>query len=277
VDRAIRSRELASLRFSSGAWAIGVLAAAGPTLGDPAWLDFTGRTALAWEDGLAEAPMPAAETAFCILCGPLHDGTPIDRATDATIASWLDRDRGSDRVRFASGATVEGRIARVARRPDGRLAYVDWAEARITRPGTAARDMATYRMLAAGQTVTARAGAVDPSYHADTAFSSVRVPSRAPGDPESARLLALYERAERAHLAGASAVGATFPGVHAALERDHPGEWLLRWNMLESLLKARHDSSLASSLRAELERLEIRFDHREPIASGLRYLARIAA
>jgi hypothetical protein len=131
-------------------------------------------------------------------------------------------------------------------------------------------------MPAADRVRTARAGAVDPAYHPDTPFSTVRVPSRPTLDPESARLLALYERAERAHLGGAERIAATFPAVHAALERDHPREWLLRWNMLESLIK-HGGGGLAHSLRAELEGLEIRFDHREPIASGLRYLARVAA
>jgi hypothetical protein len=125
--------------------------------------------------------------------------------------------------------------------------------------------------------VTARAGAVDARYHPDTAFSKVRVPGPTRLDVESARLNALYERAANAHLAGPGAVAATFPAVHAALDREHPSEWLLRWNLLESLLKAGVDRDRAKVLRAELERLEVAYDHREPIASGLRYLDRHAA
>ena len=90
-------------------------------------------------------------------------------------------------------------------------------------------------------------------------------------------LLALYERAGRAHTAGASALGAEFPEVAARLGSEYPDEWLLRWNLLESLLKVGDSGPLARKLWAELEQLEAKFDRREPIASGLSYLSRPAA
>jgi hypothetical protein len=47
----------------------------------------------------------------------------------------------------------------------------------------------------------------------------------------------------------------------------------LRWNLLEDLYKVGSGSlPLADSLRTQLERLELRFQEREPIATGLRYL-----
>jgi hypothetical protein len=76
-----------------------------------------------------------------------------------------------------------------------------------------------------------------------------------------------------------------FPRVHATLTREFPNEWLLRWNLLESLLRSAATSGqagpitrgLADELRAELERLEVALDRRQPIASGLRSLAALAA
>ncbi|MCL2450752.1 MAG: hypothetical protein FWD17_17540, partial [Polyangiaceae bacterium] len=108
-------------------------------------------------------------------------------------------------------------------------------------------------------------------------FSATRVPAAVPLSPERARLLALYDRAAFAHRAGAGAMAAVFPAVRAALDRDHPSEWLLRWNLLESCLKSRVDPGLAAALRADLERLEVAHGHLQPIASGLRYLERLAA
>src|SRR5262249_18829181 len=49
LERAERSQELASLRFSSGAWAIGVLGAVGPSFAEPAWLELAGSVAVAWD------------------------------------------------------------------------------------------------------------------------------------------------------------------------------------------------------------------------------------
>jgi hypothetical protein len=231
----------------------------------------------AWDGPAPAVEPPGALQELCVLCGPIADGVRLDYVSDDAIARWAAGDRATHRLRFASGAGVEGRVARVVRRADGRLAYVDWQDARITLPGKPPRSLAHYRLLAAGDVVTARAGAVDPTYHPETAFSSARVPQRHRGDPQSLRLLALYESAERAHHAGPSAVATTFPAIHATLERDYPREWLLRWNLLESLIKLRAEGDLARSLRAELEDLEVRYDRRQPIASGLRYLARIAA
>jgi hypothetical protein len=42
--------------------------------------------------------------------------------------------------------------------------------------------------------------------------------------------------------------------------RSFPDEWLLRWNLLESLFKVKDTGALATMLRAELERLEVAFD-----------------
>jgi hypothetical protein len=90
-------------------------------------------------------------------------------------------------------------------------------------------------------------------------------------------LLTLYQQAARAHRAGRLALEAEFPRIVTRLEQDFPDEWLLRWNLLESLLKAGAAGPLGSRLREELELLESKFERREPIASGLRYLSRSAA
>jgi hypothetical protein len=51
-----------------------------------------------------------------------------------------------------------------------------------------------------------------------------------------------------------------FGAVHAALARDYPNEWLLRWNLLESLKKAGAKTPLCDALRAELDEIGARFD-----------------
>jgi hypothetical protein len=56
------------------------------------------------------------------------------------------------------------------------------------------------------------------------------------------------------------------------LVRNYPTEWLLRWNLLESLMKLGVRGELAVTLERELELLERHYQGREPIASGLTYL-----
>ncbi len=207
-----------------------------------------------------------------MLVGRLDDGTLLDLVTDQALAARLDATSGRHRFRFDRGAEVEGRLQRTVRHADGRLVLLELGPARLTVPGAPPREVARYLLLATGDVVTAHAGASDAKYHADTPFSPLRVPRPAACPPEEREVLELFERAERAFRSGTEEMVAAFPQIHAALERDFPEEWLLRWNMLESLLRAGVLEPLARTLWTELERLELAFDGREPIASGLRYL-----
>jgi phenylalanine-4-hydroxylase len=278
LDRAVRSRELASVALSSGAWVIGVLRRFGPDPVAPAFLELAGRAALA-HAGRVEAGLdPLGEAdAHWILLGRLDDGTPLEAASDAALARRLDGPRGVHRFRFDRGAGAEGRLGRVTRGDDGRLLAVELAAARLTLPGEPPRDLARYVLIAAGDAAGAQAGAVDPRFYPDTPFSPVRVPRPRPLPSGEREALALFDRAERAHRAGRKEeMVEVFASVHQALERAHPAEWLLRWNLLESLLRTHAAPALCRELRGELERIEIALDRRQPIASGLRYLSDVA-
>ena len=60
--------------------------------------------------------------------------------------------------------------------------------------------------------------------------------------------------------------------VHDALRQHYPKDWLLRWNLLESLVKQNLRGDLADALASELWTLEREFHGQQPIASGLKYL-----
>lgn len=159
------------------------------------------------------------------------------------------------------------------RHADGTLVLLELEEARLTLPDAPPREVDRYVLLSTGDVVTAHAGAVDAKFHADTPFSPTKVPRPRHYPAEERAMLDLYARAEQAHRGGAKEMGEVFPEVHAALTRDFPREWLLRWNLLESLLRAAPKSALVPALWAELNRLEVVLDRAQPIASGLRYLA----
>ncbi len=106
----------------------------------------------------------------------------------------------------------------------------------------------------------------------------MRVPKPRTLQERDRALLDLYERAVFAfkNELGSNAVNA-FAQIHAELGRSFPDEWLLRWNLLECLVKLGGKEALGGTLQSELWALEHRFAEREPIASGLRYLAALAA
>ncbi len=273
LERAIRSGELASVRFSNGAWVMGLLAEKAES-----WLAFRGPVAFAW-DGVIPAEHRALDrpSDVVIVTGPLRDGTTLDRLDSAALDRLRIDGSARHRFAFASGASVEGRVERSVRDRHERLLHVELSDVRIVRPGYPALELPSYRLFAVGEPVTAHAGAVDPSYHGETAFPGVRVPKARTLPARDQVLLSLYERAAKAHAGGSGSMDRDFPEVHRELEKSFPDEWLLRWNLLESLLKVRDSGALAAELKAELERLEVAFEYRQPIASGLRYLAKLAA
>ena len=87
-------------------------------------------------------------------------------------------------------------------------------------------------------------------------------------------MLDLYETALAALRSSAgSDVVPVFERLHQRLEQDFEHDWLLRWNLLESLQKLGLRGDLSRQLERELQRLELYYEHRQPIASGLGYLA----
>ncbi len=277
LSRATRSRELASVHFSSGACAMGVLASAGPSLSSPAWLIFEGPGAFVWDGSMPDPTALRWQDGACVVVGRLAGGAAPEHLGDDEILR--SRDPSTERVtfEFATGARVEGRFVRTVRRADGRLMHLDLADVRISLPGLPPRLVANHSLVAAGDPVSVHAGSVDPGYLPSTAPPIVRVPRPRARPERELRLIDLYVRAERAHRADRGEIAEEFRRVIAELDRDYPDEWLLRWNLLESLIKARDRGPTAGALRGALERLEVDFDHRQPIASGLRYLANLAA
>jgi len=119
----------------------------------------------------------------------------------------------------------------------------------------------------------AHAGA--PSdFFTPTELPRTLVPKSRSLPPREGAMLSLYEAA---HAALRSALGSevlpVFERLHHELERDFKNDWLLRWNLLESLQKLGLHGDLAEALRAELTKLEVYYEYKQPIASGLRYLA----
>jgi phenylalanine-4-hydroxylase len=119
----------------------------------------------------------------------------------------------------------------------------------------------------------AHAGAAS-DFFPPTELPRTLVPKSRSLPPREGAMLSLYEAA---HAALRSSVGSevlpVFERLHHELERDFKNDWLLRWNLLESLQKLGLEGQLADALRRELTKLEVYYEYKQPIASGLRYLA----
>ncbi len=185
---------------------------------------------------------------------------------------------GQFALSLPSGARVRGE-ARLVQRGPGDAAAIIVVERGELSLGTDLHDV-----LAPGQVVVlapralgAHAGA--PSdFFPSTELPDTRVPKAHSIPPREHALLALYESALGALRAALGAdVVPVFERVHAQLVTSFPHDWLLRWNLLESLYKLGAPGPLAEALHQELSQLEAHYGYRQPIASGLSYLSRWAS
>jgi phenylalanine-4-hydroxylase len=271
LERAERSRELASLRFTSGAWALGVLTEVGPRLEEPAWLALKGPAMVAWDGRIHERQRELRPEELWLVTGALANGERLETLAESALGARVDAS-GRAAFRFRSGVKVSGRFRRSLRDEDGRLLHVELDDARLELPGRAPLELASYALVPLGEFVTAHAGAVDPTFHGETSFPHVRVPKPRARTDRELELTRLYERVALAPRRAEAAD--ELSAVHAELDRDYPHEWLLRWNLLERLLKSPNAEPLARRMAAELEALENYYERREPIEMGLNYLGR---
>jgi phenylalanine-4-hydroxylase len=208
---------------------------------------------------------------YVLPLGVLEDGTPLSALGADGLRAHCD-DRRRMHLRLKNGIEIRGRVL-----PDlpaaGRVSMLLLADCSIVRQGHVyLRAGAPYPLLLAERVTTAHAQMPNGFYEA-TAFRDDRVPMPRTHSLVQRELIELYEQAQAALRASFGAqVVPRFENIHRVLSERHPEEWLLRWNLLESLIKLGEDGVLARSLLAELERLELRFAHREPIATGLAYL-----
>lgn len=275
LTRALASQEVASSRFASGAWLIGKLSAAGPSLSNPGFLEFSGPVALADRHGciVVEPFAMHGPDGYIALVGSLSGTKTPDGLSDSALRAQFRGESGRLRFCFESGVRAEGRLERPVRASDGRVLAVELSNARVSIPERGARDLERYTLIFPGRFQTSQAGAVDSSFYPDTVPPpNVRVPRARRFSGSERALIGFYEQAERAHASGGASVRRAFSEIHEALADAYPAEWLLRWNLLEILLELGMKGTLTETLERELEELERRFEYREPIASGLDYL-----
>lgn len=133
------------------------------------------------------------------------------------------------------------------------------------------------QVVALAESVTGAHAGAKSDFFPQTELPQALVPKAHALLPRERNLLGLYETslaAVRSSLG--SDVVPVFERVHRELCEHFEHDWLLRWNLLESLQKLHLEVSLAAELRRELEQLEVYYQYRQPIASGLSYLARVA-
>lgn len=265
LQTALKSDELGTLTFESGIDVIGTLSGVEPSKGTPCVVQLKGAVALARSGALLEGIRCPNE--YVVPFGRLRGGG----SPAALSVEEIERRAAPERfqLEFESGVRVTGML-RGVRAIDEHIRIILLERFELTLPSQRVfRSQSLYPLILAHHLPKVRAGA-PPTYFGTSAPSLARVPRPRWLSPRDLRLVRLYEEAMEAWraLAGGALV-ATFERIHGELEREYPDDWLLRWNLLESLTKIAQSGPLSSQISAKLELLEAQYLHRVPIASGL--------
>jgi phenylalanine-4-hydroxylase len=267
LTEARRSGDVASVTLDSGLQLMGVVHD-----WDADHVELSGPCRVARDnDVLSELP---ATLGYWLPLGTLTDGTPLSRLT--VDALHRHAPAGQLQLLLASGVVVSGKLAEVVAEA-GRVHVLVLHGCAIARRDDPVFQTSAPYPLVLAQSVATASALIANGYYPATAMSQLRVPKPRTATEAEQILIALHDEVS-AHLRdrlGGQAV-ARFREMHRTLTAHFPDEWLLRWNLLEALVRlgAAQDAT-SRSLTRELEQLEIRYQHREPIATGLAYLRAI--
>jgi phenylalanine-4-hydroxylase len=279
LTAALLSDEVATLHFREQGFLTGRLSA---RFGDAqsGVVTVQGRVGLG-VSGRLEHTFEAPAAGYRLPIGKLRDGAALASLTSGALHERYRHGAGArTRLRFESGVELEGELVTTTENARGQVVLARFVDYSLhSERGTGFREQGRdYWLCAASEVVTAHAGALDATFFPSSEASGQRAPKPRTLAERERALLGLYERAIAAfrdHLGGS--IAPAFSTIVLELDRDFADEWLLRWNLLECLCKLGERGTLSATLAAELAALEVRFSHREPIASGLRYLSALAA
>ncbi|MDH5674036.1 MAG: aromatic amino acid hydroxylase [Myxococcales bacterium] len=212
---------------------------------------------------------------YMLPLGTLDDGTPLSALDTAIIARHTDA-QGRLALRTAAGVELRGRVQTALER-GGHLACISLEDFELREPSGRLRRAKLQPLLLATAVDAVWAGAAE-GHEPETEASGRRVPKPRDFDAAQREMLELYERALGAfHNLGGRELRCACAKLVERLDAAYPDEWLLRFNLLESLVKAGEGPAMQGRLTEDLERLELRYGGREPIATGLSYVRALTA
>ena len=212
---------------------------------------------------------------FSTALGPLADGTKLGDRDEDWLFGIADDDR---RVSWTwkSGVEFRGTVERVQTDESGLLRVITFMDASAKLGDRVLYDpeWGSFDLVAGSEVASCFAGAADPAYYTPTEFAGQKVPRAK--DPttaeEEGKVLHLYRAAlEWWDGEDSPALVDGFRRIDNELT-GHPDEWLLRWNMLESLRKVDRGEDLQRKIRDDLLEIEKADWDALPITTGLKYL-----
>ena len=277
LDMAIKSEEVATVETNSGIQITGILSQYQQDEKGPVYLQFQGPSCLSHgNQTLTGHSRDYHEQGYGCAIGCLEGDIRLSTYKEDAFLKWTGK-RLDDRIvlRYQSGIVVNGRLCRIACDQAGFLQILTFKDCTVTRGDLVLfqPDWGFYDLAISESVITAYAGVADLSYWPATELKDKKVPSFSPMDPQNQRLHEMYRQALRTiKSADTEEILALFRSLHEELQSHYPEHWLLRWNLLETLVKMDRGVILTAQLKKELLEIESRHYEEAPISMGLKYL-----
>jgi phenylalanine-4-hydroxylase len=258
LAEALAAQEVATLTLAGGLTLCGVLSARRTSAGVSELLTVSG-------GGRAE------------LSGVRASSDSIHAVLGDSRAALAGARPGPVRLELAHGVSLAGELRQAHVVAARGAALLVWEHGRLTAGAESSTALGPGDVVVVAEAALGAHAGAPSDYFAETALPTTLVPKAHTVPPREHDLLGLYETAVSALRSSlGSEVVPVFERVHRELCQSFPHDWLLRWNLLESLQKLGLKGGLGDELRRELEELEVHYHYRQPIASGLAYLRRVA-
>ena len=258
LAEALAAQEVATITLGDGLRLFGVLTRRVTSVGHSTLLSVSGRARAELHGDRVDSPV-------------VHVVLGDSRAALAQLAP------GHIDVKLAHGVRLRGELLRIHGAPGQGTALLVMASGELYAASTLDERLESGHVVALAESVQGAYAGAPSDFFLETELPQALVPKAHSVPPRERELLGLYETALGALRSSlGSDVLPVFERVHSELCRNFEHDWLLRWNLLESLQKLSLEGGVAAALRRELEQLEVYYHYRQPIASGLSYLARVA-
>jgi phenylalanine-4-hydroxylase len=258
LAEAVAAQEVATITLGGGLRLFGVLARRVTSAGQSMLLCVSGGARAELHGDRVDSPV-------------VHAVLGDSRAALARVAP------GPIDVKLAHGVRLRGELSRVHGAAGQGTALLVMASGELYAASTLDERLGPGHVIALADSAQGAHAGAPSDFFPETELPQALVPRAQTVPPRERELLGLYETALGALRSSlGSEIVPVFERVHGELCRHFEHDWLLRWNLLESLQKLALDGSVAAALRRELEQLEVYYHYRQPIASGLSYLSRVA-
>ncbi|RAP75934.1 aromatic amino acid hydroxylase [Paenibacillus montanisoli] len=258
LERAVRSRSVATFEFNSGIAVTGVVhGLIKDSNGEAIYVNTTGPTALSANNRQLEGHGKDYHAkGFGTPIGKLQGHIAIETCDDDALAGMGIATGNTVQLQFESGVSVSGRIKGMLKNGQ-RAMLISFDDCTVTLDGKELfkKEWGTYDMAVGSRIVSAYPGAAEPSSYYDPPEPQLAPPHEPPA--AWTELERLYQQVAAIREQNNLTAGCIqeLLDIHQVLCRSYPNDWLLRLELLELASEHAGLNQLELPLRDELQEL----------------------